>query len=104
MSYYHKESNERKHMRFNIKEDGKRIVMICLASAIMALNIKSFVRTGGLFPGGANGLTLLIQRIFDMNKKSITSICEVAVGFHHRKISKVCISSFHLMCISLCHL
>ena len=53
-------------MRFNIKEDGKRIVMICLASAIMALNIKSFVRTGGLFPGGANGLTLLIQRIFDL--------------------------------------
>ena len=28
----------------------------------MALNIKSFVRTGGLYPGGATGLTLLIQR------------------------------------------
>lgn len=28
----------------------------------MAFNIKSFVRTGGLFPGGATGLTLLIQR------------------------------------------
>ena len=28
----------------------------------MALNIKTFVRTGDLFPGGATGLTLLFQR------------------------------------------
>ena len=28
----------------------------------MAVNIKSFVDAGGLFPGGFNGLTLLIQR------------------------------------------
>ena len=32
----------------------------------MALNIKSFVRTGGLYPGGATGLALLIQRSVDM--------------------------------------
>ncbi len=49
-------------MKFNIKEDGKRIVIICLAAFMMALNIKSFVRTGGLYPGGATGLALLIQR------------------------------------------
>ena len=39
-------------MRFDIKEDGKRILMVCVASLIMALNIKTFVRTGGLYPGG----------------------------------------------------
>lgn len=50
-------------MKFDIKEDGKRILIICVAATIMALNIKSFVRTGGLFPGGANGLTILIQEI-----------------------------------------
>lgn len=50
-------------MKFNWKEDGKRILIICLASVIMATNIKTFVRTGGLFPGGATGLTLLIQEI-----------------------------------------
>ena len=33
---------------------------------LMALNIKSFVRTGGLYPGGATGLALLIQRAADM--------------------------------------
>ena len=52
-------------MKFSLKEDAKRIVVICIASVIMALNIKTFVRTGGLYPGGATGLTLLIQRIVE---------------------------------------
>ena len=46
----------------NWKEDVRRFVIVCLAAVIMALNIKTFVRTGGLFPGGATGLTILIQR------------------------------------------
>lgn len=50
-------------MKFDWKEDGKRILIICLASVVMAVNIKSFVHTGGLYPGGATGLALLIQRI-----------------------------------------
>lgn len=49
-------------MKFSFKEDGKRIVVICLAAFMMALNIKSFVRTGSLYPGGVTGLSLLIQR------------------------------------------
>lgn len=53
-------------MKFNPKEDLKRIIVICLAATLMALNIKSFVRTGGLYPGGATGLTLLIQRSADL--------------------------------------
>ncbi len=36
---------------------------VIIASFIMALNIKSFVRAGDLFPGGFTGLTVLIQRI-----------------------------------------
>ncbi|MDY3618335.1 YitT family protein [Agathobaculum sp.] len=40
----------------------KRLLLIVLASVVMAANIKSFVEAGGLFPGGFNGLTLLIQR------------------------------------------
>ena len=50
-------------MKFTWKEDGKRIGVICIAALIMALNIKSFVRTGGLYPGGATGITVLIQEI-----------------------------------------
>lgn len=52
-------------MKFSFKEDAKRIVVICAASVVMALNIKTFVRTGGLYPGGVTGLTLLIQRIVE---------------------------------------
>lgn len=53
-------------MKFSVKEDGKRILVICLAALLLAVNIKSFVRTGGLFPGGATGLTILIQRVAQM--------------------------------------
>ena len=53
-------------MEWNLKQDAKRLIVICLASAAMALNIKTFVRTGGLYPGGATGLTLLIQRVFEL--------------------------------------
>jgi uncharacterized membrane-anchored protein YitT (DUF2179 family) len=50
-------------MTFDLKKDGKRILVICIAALIMALNIKTFVRAGGLYPGGATGLTILIQRL-----------------------------------------
>lgn len=53
-------------MKTEAKESIKKILVICLASFLMALNIKSFVRTGGLYPGGATGLALLIQRVADM--------------------------------------
>lgn len=53
-------------MKFDIKKDGLRLTAICLAALIMAVNIKSFVRTGGLYPGGATGLTLLLQRVFEL--------------------------------------
>ncbi len=50
-------------MKFNARKDTKRIVIICIAAVIMSLNIKTFVRAGGLYPGGATGLTILIQEI-----------------------------------------
>lgn len=52
-------------MEKNVSKEIKRIIICCIASCIIAINIRTFVRTGGLFPGGANGLTLLIQSIFD---------------------------------------
>ena len=48
----------------NLKHEAKRYGCAVLAATIMALNIKTFVRAGGLFPGGFTGLTLLIQNIF----------------------------------------
>ena len=53
-------------MKFDVKQDVKRILVICFSAVIMAVNIKTFVRTGGLYPGGATGLTILIQRIAEI--------------------------------------
>lgn len=67
---YDKLNNKQKNgglqMKTEAKESIKKILVICFASFLMALNIKSFVRTGGLYPGGATGLALLIQRAADM--------------------------------------
>lgn len=58
-------------MRFSWKQDGKTFIMVIIASVIMAVNINTFVQTGGLYPGGVTGLTLLIQRF-----------CESFMGIH----------------------
>lgn len=50
-------------MSLSWKKDGKRIVIVLIAAALTALNIKSFVRAGDLFPGGVTGLSILIQRL-----------------------------------------
>ena len=44
------------------QEVGKRLLVITVYSIIMALNYKSFVQAGDLFPGGFTGLTRLAQR------------------------------------------
>ena len=64
-----KQAEKNKHLNHSahsLKKEALRILVICIASLLMATNIKTFVQTGGLFPGGANGLTLLIQRIAEM--------------------------------------
>jgi uncharacterized membrane-anchored protein YitT (DUF2179 family) len=50
-------------MSFDIKKESKRIIVICIAALLMAMNIRIFVKTGGLYPGGATGLTILIQQV-----------------------------------------
>jgi len=49
-------------MHFSWKQDSKTLVMVLIAAVVMAVNINTFVLTGGLYPGGVTGLTLLIQR------------------------------------------
>ena len=50
-------------MTLDWKRDGRRVIGVLLGAALMALNIKTFVRAGDLFPGGVTGLTVLIQRL-----------------------------------------
>lgn len=46
-----------------LKWDITRLVVVLLAAFLMAMNINSFVNAGGLYPGGATGLTIIIQRL-----------------------------------------
>lgn len=48
-----------------LTQEGKRFGCAIVAAVIFAVNIKTFVRAGGLYPGGFSGLTLLIQSIFE---------------------------------------
>lgn len=47
------------------KREVKRLVFGVISAVIMAVNIKTFVQAGGLYPGGFNGVTRLIQTVFD---------------------------------------
>ena len=60
-------------MKQTIRERGPwresvavRVLVITLASFLYALNLKSFVAAGDLFPGGFAGLSRLIQRTADV--------------------------------------
>lgn len=48
---------------FQWKKELRRIGVIIIAALLMAANIRTLVHTGGLYPGGATGLTILILRI-----------------------------------------
>ena len=52
-------------MKFEPKRDARRLFMISLGALISALNIKSFIASAGLFPGGFSGLTLLLIDIVE---------------------------------------
>ena len=51
--------------KVDAKKETKRILFGLIGAVIMAVNIKTFVRAGGLYPGGFNGVTLLFQTICD---------------------------------------
>ncbi len=53
-----REEKQIRRVRNNV---AGRVMAVSLASLVMAVNINTFVHTGGLLPGGASGLTLLIQ-------------------------------------------
>ena len=50
-------------MSDQMKRDVRRAAMVLAGALLMALNLKIFVRAGGLLPGGVAGLSVLIQRL-----------------------------------------
>lgn len=52
--------------RLDLAREIRILALGLIGSLIMAINIKSFVHTGGLYPGGFNGVTLLSRRRFSV--------------------------------------
>ena len=50
-------------MRFE-RKDLVRLPVLVLVSLLIAVNIKTFINTGGLYPGGFSGISILLQRVF----------------------------------------
>ena len=55
--------SENRNWKSLLKRDLFRLVVVLLAAFLMSVNINSFVNAGGLYPGGATGLTIIIQRL-----------------------------------------
>ena len=53
-------------MKFDLRKDLRTLFVIVFAAVMMAVNIKTFVRAGGLYPGGVTGLTILIQHVVNL--------------------------------------
>lgn len=78
--------NTRRH------KDFITIVAVLAASFLLALNNKTFVNAGGLYPGGVTGLTIYIQRIvqyfFDISLPFTPvslglNLVPIYIGFRH---------------------
>lgn len=55
-------SEKQKKIVSTLRWDCIRLVVVLLAAMLMAINIQTFINGGGLIPGGAQGLTIVIQR------------------------------------------
>ena len=53
-----------KDLRATVRKDFERLVVVLLSALLMAFNINTFINAGGLYPGGAQGITIITQRIF----------------------------------------
>lgn len=51
-------------MKFEWRRDLRRLLLVIAGSVLIAINLKVFVRPAGLYPGGMNGLSLLLQTVF----------------------------------------
>lgn len=55
-------AEKKKKIVSTLKWDFIRLVVVLLAAFLMAVNIQTFINGGELIPGGAQGLTIVIQR------------------------------------------
>ncbi len=90
-----------------LREDVKRCLAVVLSSLIYALNFKSFIQTGDLFPGGFTGLTRLIMRSalefggMELPFSPINLLCNAVPVFISVKFIGKRFTAFSCLCILL---
>ena len=52
-------------MKTTVRKDIIRLIVVLLAALLFAVDIRTFIRAGNLFPGGVTGIAILIQRVFE---------------------------------------
>lgn len=52
-----------KRLKKVAEKDAIRLIVVLLAAFLMSININSFVNAVGLYPGGATGIAIIIQRL-----------------------------------------
>ncbi len=52
-----------KDVKAMLRKDFIRFIVVILSALLLSLNINTFINAGGLYPGGVQGLTIIIQRI-----------------------------------------
>lgn len=57
-----KRSEQDNNKKMSMKKETVRILALTMSSVLTAVDTKTFINTGHLFPGGVGGVTLLIQR------------------------------------------
>lgn len=75
------------------KREVKRLIFGLISAAIMAVNIKTFVQAGGLYPGGFNGVTRLIQTVFDQFLGIPLPFAPVSLLLNHRRVHSPMLAS-----------
>ena len=87
------------YMDKNVSKEVKRIIICCIASCIIAVKIRTFDRTSGLFAGGGNGVKLVMQSISSYNntlycyqRSSECHSCLYRFSFYRQKIHALFLS------------
>ena len=58
-----KKMGEELYHKLEIRRDVKDSLVVIIASILYAVNVNVFVNAGNLLPGGATGISLLLQHI-----------------------------------------
>lgn len=58
-----KRSKKSNYLKMTLNKEAIKILALTLSAVLTAVDTKTFINTGHLYPGGVGGVTLLVQRV-----------------------------------------